>query len=486
MVKNKIQARYQSLPIQVKASFWFLICSFLQHGIAVITTPIFTRLMSTADYGQFGVFNSWYEIISIIVGFSLTAGIHVQGLVKFDTDRRVFSSSLQGLSVTLIFIWCTVYFVFKDFWNQLFSLSTIQMVCMFVIIWSTAVFGFWANEQRTRYAYRMLVIVTIIYSLISPVLQIMLVLHLEDKCTARIIGWAVSCLVIFSWMFFQQLWQGKVFFSEKYWRYALTFNLLLIPHYLSQKVLNCADRIMIQRMIGDSEAGIYNLAYSLALVMAVFNHSLMQALSPWIYQKIKDKQETDIASIAYYTMILIAGVNLLLILLAPEVVAFFAPKEYYDAIWVIPPVAMSVFFMYVYDFYAKFAFYYEKTAEIMIASISGAVLNMIMNYFFIGKYGYIAAGYTTLLCYMIYAGAHYLFMRKVCRDCCAGRYPLETKKIVLITVPFLILGFLFMLIYRLVIIRCVIIGIGIIAVYFYRQKTLQMINILSNNYFGSR
>ena len=486
MVKNKIQAKYQSLPVQAKASFWFLICSFLQHGIAVITTPIFTRLMSTADYGQFGVFNSWYEIISIIVGFSLTAGIHVQGLVKFDKDRNVFSSSLQGLSVTLIFIWCAIYFVFKDFWNQLFSLSTIQMICMFIIIWSMAAFGFWANEQRTCYAYRILVLVTIVYSLISPVLQIVLILHLEDKSTARIIGWAVSCLLIFSWMFFQQLWQGKAFFSKKFWRYALTFNLLLIPHYLSQAVLNCADRIMIQRMIGDSEAGIYSHAYSLALVMMLFNKSLMQALNPWIYQKIKDKQETDIASIAYCTMILVAGVNLFLILLAPELVAIFAPKEYYDAIWVIPPVAMSVFFMYVYDFYAKFAFYYEKTAAIMIASISGAVLNIIMNYFFIGQYGYIAAGYTTLVCYMIYAGAHYLFMRKVCRDYCAGRYPLETKKIVLITVPFLFLGFLFMLIYRLVIIRCVIIGIGIIAVYFYRQKTLQMINILSNNYFGSR
>ena len=67
MITNKIKEKYESLPVQVRASFWFLICSFLQKGISMITTPIFTRIMSTSDYGQYGVFNSWYGIITIIV-----------------------------------------------------------------------------------------------------------------------------------------------------------------------------------------------------------------------------------------------------------------------------------------------------------------------------------------------------------------------------------------------------------------------------------
>ena len=46
---RKFFEKYKNFPVQVRASFWFLICSFLQRGISVITTPIFTRLLSTGN-----------------------------------------------------------------------------------------------------------------------------------------------------------------------------------------------------------------------------------------------------------------------------------------------------------------------------------------------------------------------------------------------------------------------------------------------------
>ena len=50
----------------------------------------------------------------------------------------------------------------------------------------------------------------------------------------------------------------------------------------------------------------------------------------------------------------------------------FAPESYIDAIWVIPPIAMSVYFMFAYDLFAKFEFYYEKTKLISFATVMGA------------------------------------------------------------------------------------------------------------------
>lgn len=446
--------KYKSLPVQAKASFWFLLCSFLQKGISMLATPIFTRIMSTDDYGRFGVFVSWYGIITIIVALALTGGVHTQGLIKFDNQRSAFSASLQGMSLTLISFWILVYFAFRSFWNSLFSLSSVQMLCMFVIIWSNAAFGLWANEQRVMYSYKLLVFVALVSSVAKTVLEIVFVLCADDKATARIVAWAVVDFLSFGWMFVSQIIKGRLFFSKKFWLYALKFNLPLVPHYLSQTVLSSADRIMIEKMIGDSESGIYNLAYSLAIVMALFNASLMQALSPWIYQKIKDKKNKDIANVAYITLFIVAGANLLLILLAPEAVALFAPKAYNAAVYVVPPVAMSVYFMYAYDLFAKIAFYYEKTMAIMTASVFAAVFNIILNFGFIKAFGYIAAGYTTLMCYIIYAIVHYAFMRKVCRECCDGVYPYDTKKVVLISVMFLAGGFALLATYRYTMLRC--------------------------------
>jgi len=475
---NSLIKKYESLPVQVRASFWFLICSFLQKGISMITTPIFTRIMSTSDYGQYGVFNSWYGVITIIVTLGLTGGVHIQGLIKYDQEREVFSSSLQGLTTSLILGWLVIYFLFRNFWNSILNLSTVQMVAMFSIIFTTAIFGFWANNQRINYSYKALVAFTLMSSILKPIIEIILVLKSTDKVTARIIGWMIADIVTFGWMFVFQQRREKSFFSKRFWIYALGFNIPLVPHYLSQTVLNSADRIMIDRMIGPNEAGIYNLAYSISMIMLLFNTALTQTINPWMYQKIKDKRSKDIAPVAYLTLVLIAGVNLVLILLAPEAVILFAPREYYEAIWIIPPVAMSVYFMFAYDLFAKFAFYYEKTKMIMLASVLAAILNLFLNYAFIHFFGYLAAGYTSLVCFMIYAIAHYCFMEKVCRDNCAGEYPYETRRIVLITVLFLIVGFTFMTTYNYPQIRYGIVGLLLIVIIVLRKRITKIVNAI--------
>ena len=469
---NKLLNKYNSFSIQLKASIWFLFCSFMQRGIAMITTPIFTRIMSTAEYGKFNVFNSWFSILSIVFSMSLYQGVYTQGLIKFDDDRPVFSSSFQGLTLTLISIWLVVYLAFHSFWNRLLSLTTIQMIAMFVMIWTGAVFGFWSSEQRVYLTYKKLVLITVILSFARPTVGAVMVVFSEDKVTARIFSIIIVEFVLFSGLFLSQMKNGKTFFSAKYWKYAISFNLPLIPHYLSQIILNSSDRIMIGRIIGDSEAGIYSVAYSVASIISIFVTAFSQTISPWFYQKIKDKKPKDVVSVAYPSMIVMAIISLALILLAPEVVTIFAPESFYEAIYVIPPVIMGFFFFYCYDMFAKFAFYYEKTFFIMFASVIGAILNVILNYFCIKKYGYLAAGYTTLICFMIYALCHYIFMRIVCKRYCENQQPYDLRILLASMIPFLIVGFLLLAIYDHPLIRYIIVIISVLILVVFRRKVI--------------
>ena len=47
------------LPVEVKASTAYTICSILQRSLSFITLPLFTRLLTTEEYGQSTVYNSW-------------------------------------------------------------------------------------------------------------------------------------------------------------------------------------------------------------------------------------------------------------------------------------------------------------------------------------------------------------------------------------------------------------------------------------------
>ena len=124
---HKLLARYRSLQAPVKASMWFLICGFLQKGISMLTTPIFTRIMTDAQYGRFSVYNSWLGIVQIIVSLNLAAGVYTRGLVKNEADQDRFSSAMLGLSTTCILIWTAIYAIFHRKINDLLDMSTMLM-----------------------------------------------------------------------------------------------------------------------------------------------------------------------------------------------------------------------------------------------------------------------------------------------------------------------------------------------------------------------
>lgn len=439
---KRIWNKYRQMPIQVKASIWFFICSFMQKGILTITTPIFTRLLTVSEYGQFNVFTSWLGILLIFVTLSLFQGTYLQGLVKFEENKEVFSSSLQGLSLALVLIWVCIYFLFSDFWNKLFGLNKMQMIALLTMCWTTAVYGFWATEQRVKYKYVHLVIVTIIASLVKPIVGIIMVSYAKDKVTARVMGLAAVEVLLYIWLFLAQMLRGRKFYSKKIWSYALLFAVPLIPHYLSATILGSADRIMIKSMVNEAAAGTYGLAYSISQSMTLFSSSLIQAINPWLYQRIKAGKIEEMGKIAYPALMVVAVVNILLILFAPEIMIIFAPSEYYDAIYVIPPVALSVFFTFSYDLFACFEFYYEKKKYIVVATTVAAITNIILNYIFVQIFGYYAAGYTTLLCYILQAFFHYFFMTKICRKYVEGKKAYNSNVLFRITFSFLLIGLL--------------------------------------------
>ncbi|MDD6919779.1 MAG: oligosaccharide flippase family protein [Eubacteriales bacterium] len=453
MFTNKLIDRYSKLPKQAKASFWFLICMILQKGINILTTPIFTRLLNPELYGEYSSFTSWESILAVFVTLKLTSGVYTQGLVKFHEKKAEFSVAMQGLSTFIIFCFSIVYALFYQFFNNIFGLNTYQMISLFVILWTGEIFSFWLCEKRVEYEYKFLVIISIIVSVAKPLAGIFAILAFDEKVTARIISMAVINLIFYTPFLIVKFREKKPFISRKIWKYALVFNLPLIPHYLSQTVLSKADVIMIRDMIGVDKAGIYNLAYQLAMILLIINSAMMQTMTPWIYGKIRDKQIGDIKGVAYLSLVAIAILNLLLIVFAPEVIMVFAPPEFYEAIWIIPPIAMSGVFIFSYDLFSSYQFYFEKTFFVMIASIAGAAINIALNYIFIPIYGYMVAGYTTLVCYIFYAFGHYVFMNKICREKFPDTKPYDIKILLIIYITFMLISFAIMFTYSNIVLR---------------------------------
>ena len=55
----------------MKASLWYTVCSIVNKGMALLSTPIFTRVMSEEQYGQFSIFQSWVSILIIFTSLNI-------------------------------------------------------------------------------------------------------------------------------------------------------------------------------------------------------------------------------------------------------------------------------------------------------------------------------------------------------------------------------------------------------------------------------
>lgn len=240
-------------------------------------------------------------------------------------------------------------------------------------------------------------------------------------------------------------------------------------------ILNGADKIMIERMIGASESGIYSLAYSVAMVMGLFKSALIDTIVPWLYKKINIGDIKSIGKVAYPSWLLIGGINILLIIFAPELVTFFAPVAYHDAIGVIPPVALSQLFIFLYNFFSVFEFYYAKTFFVAIASMAGAILNVLLNYIFLPLFGYYAAGYTTLFCYIIYAVMHYIFMKSICKKELEVNEIYNKKVLIGFSGSYLLIGMSLIFTYQYPVLRYSIAVLCFVFLIIYRKKLISSI-----------
>lgn len=469
---NKILAKYKSMPEAGKASLWFVLCGFIQKGISIITSPIFARLLSKEEYGQYNTFISWMSIIAVFITLRFSYSAYMRGLVKYEEDRDRYTSSLLCLTYTMMAVFGSIYLIFRKPINEFLGLTTSMMCCMFVMTGMSTAFEFWSARQRVDFKYRKLVMVTLIMALANPIAGIIVVKLATYKVEMRVLEIALVECICYGPLLYMQLKKGRKFYVKDYWKFALLFSLPLIPHYLSQVILSQSDRIMIKKMVGDGEAGIYSLAYNVSTILVILNTSLGNSYGPWLFKAIKAKHLENTKSVSNIMVLIVALFNLALIAFTPEAVLLFGSRKYYEAIWIMPPVTMGVFFMFLYSLFAYVEMYYAKTKLVMVASLTGAVVNLGLNYIFIPKFGYAAAAYTTIVCYIIYSFMHFVFMRNICKKELDGLKIYDMKFIVLCAIVFCGAGAGMMFTYDYPIIRYGIIGFALVLCLIFHKKLI--------------
>ena len=163
---------------------------------------------------------------------------------------------------------------------------------------------------------------------------------------------------------------------------------------------------------------------------------------------------------------------------APEIIAVFASAEYREAIYVIPPVAASVYFIFVYAMFSTVEYYYQKTGFIAVASCASAILNIVLNAVFIPVYGYYAAGYTTLASYGCLALLHYVFYQRILKKEYGNAWLYDMKMILGVAGALMALMLLMALTYQWFFVRYAVIAALLLIAFFKRRALIRIVKSL--------
>lgn len=382
-----------------KSGIWYLVSDFLLKGMAFITVPIFTRLLSVEDYGIVSVYSSFVALMTIITGLDLHAGIG-RAAIDYQEDYPKYLSSVLSLSVALFLGGFLVISVFSNTISGWVGLSSDLIVLATISGYGSFVFGFYNSHLLFRQKYKQKSLLHVIRAISEVVLAIIMILAISNaKYYGRIYSSLIVSLVFMVMCFLLIFRMNKEIYFPRAWWYAIKIGIPLVPHNLSHIMLAQFDRMAIQALVGATETGLYSFAYNIGMIPLVFLGATNSAWVPWFYRQLQKQKHNKIKKAVKIYSLSFLVITLGIMILGPELALLMAPGDYLSGVKLVPVVVLSYFFQFLYTVYVNFAFYMKKTLAISIGTIMAGGLNIVLNLLLIPVFGYEIAAWTTVISY---------------------------------------------------------------------------------------
>jgi O-antigen/teichoic acid export membrane protein len=383
----------------------YFIASLATRSLAFISIPIYTRLLSTEDYGIVSVFMGVSGFLVSLMALSADRSVSryfFDQKSELDFKRFVGTSSLLATGFFIINSFLLFYFA-EDFGNLVgLSKNVVYLIIPFSIV---GIIGL-TFEQIYGPLKRSKEIA--IYSVISVFLGFalsvaFLLVMKNDKFYGQIWGQiAAGFVMIFFWI--RLIKPYFVFsFDKSYIKFIFTYSVPLIPYALSSVIIEQFSKIAIGSSQGMSEAGFYNLALSISSIVNIVVIVTHQAWNPYYFEYMNSKNYTqldnDFIKIFKITILVAFGVASF----GEELGLLLAKKEFSGALYLVPIFTIGYIFSQLSFAYVRNFGYTKKTHYMTLTILTGGISNVVLNVFFIKSFGELGAAISFVLSYIIIA-----------------------------------------------------------------------------------
>jgi O-antigen/teichoic acid export membrane protein len=376
--------------------------------LAVLLLPLYTRYLSTADYGKIETLVAGTTVLVIL----LRAGIS-SAFFRFYFDSAEAAARRLVLRTSFWFTMTTATAglvagvalaapISQLLFGETHDADLVRAA--FVGLWAQMNYEQMTSLFRVEERSVAFVLASLANILITVGATLVLVVALDEGPLGVLVGNFTGTLIVYLALLGYRREQLGLQFDRGLLRAMNRFGLPLVPSALALWATNFVDRFFLIKLTDPAEVGRYSLAVRIASAMVLLLTAFRMAWPAFAYSLEDDRVARRTYSfVLTYLMFVTSWIALALSLLAPWVVRVLAPdnRDFWSASRVVPPLAFAAVAFGGYVVMAIGVGRARRTQFNWVVTGAAAVVNVVLNLILIPPYGMMGAAIATVAAYVL-------------------------------------------------------------------------------------
>jgi O-antigen/teichoic acid export membrane protein len=399
-----------------------------------LLVPLYTYYFTASEYGVVSEFYAYSGFLSVFLLFGFETGYF-----RFRScNKRAYSTALSFILLLNLSIFTLLITLNNTISSALNYANHSEYICYFVLILTfdaIAALPFAKLRAENRALYfasikifeiLLTVALSLFFIVLCPKLQTQNISWLHYVYSPEIgVGYIFLANLIASGSKFLFLipqlnglsggfdWQ----LFKKMARYSLPIVVIGFAGIINEML----DRTLLKYLLPYDTAtnlaqlGIYSACYKLSILMTLFIQAFRYAAEPFFFSYAKNSDAKLIyARVLHYFSIFCIFI-FLLVTLYLDFFKYFIGEEFRAGLHIVPILLMANLFL---GLYINLSIWYKLSDRTLMGagvSLFGAGLTIMLNFYWIPKFGYTGSAYATLVCYAAMAFLSYFLGQKFYR-----------------------------------------------------------------------
>lgn len=397
----------KKLKLFVENFFVYGIGGMISKIIPLIMVPIIIRMMP--DSGYYGINDLSNTVVSFCSSIAVMGMYDAMYRMFFEYDDKKYKKTV--CSTAFIFTICISIIVFilmilfKDiiaqcFFNDKKYVYVVYLSAMATLVGATnSIISAPVRMRNKRKIY-------LLTNSLAPVLSYSISIPLLMAgyyTTALPLATLISgFLMEISFFWISKEWFDFKYFDRKILKQLLTIAIPLLPNFLIYWLFNSCDRVMITGMLGVGAVGIYSVGSKLGHCSQLIYTAFAGGWQFFALTTMKEKEQVKTNSVIFEYLGMISFIITTFVCAwSYEIFRILFTEEYFDGYIIAPYLFLAPLLQMLYQVIGNQFLVIKKTWPSSIILTSGAMVNVIVNYFTIPILGIEGAAIATLLGYVV-------------------------------------------------------------------------------------